>query len=72
MQASQISWEKEAFHRLPVRVWREMMDAFYPKTAWLCLGRDAFDRLHAYKVQHGIPTFEQALIQVMEKAEDRT
>jgi uncharacterized protein DUF6084 len=67
LQAAPISWEKEASYRMPVRVWREMMDAYYPNTAWLCLGREAFDRLYAFKVQHGIPTFDQALLQVMER-----
>jgi len=67
LQAAPISWEKEASYRMPVRVWREMMDAYYPNTAWLCLGRDVFDRLYAFKVQHGIPTFDQALLKVMEK-----
>jgi hypothetical protein len=61
LQVEPISWEKEATYRLPISVWREMMDAYYPNTAWLCLRRDAFDRLYAYKVRHGIATFEQAL-----------
>jgi hypothetical protein len=38
-----------------------MMDAYYPNSAWLCLQRDAFERLYQYKVQNGIPTWEQAL-----------
>ena len=67
LQAGQVSWEKESSYRLPVSVWREMMDVYYPNTAWLCLRRDAFDRLYAYKVRHGIPTFEQTLMEVMEK-----
>jgi len=61
LQVTQISWEKEAPYRMPVRVWRSMMDAYYPNTAWLCLRRDVFDRLCAYKVKQGIPTFEEAL-----------
>jgi hypothetical protein len=65
LQVSQISWEKEASFRLPVRTWSEMMDAYYPNSAWLCLDRQAFDRLYAYKVKHGIPTFEQALTQAL-------
>ncbi len=48
-------------YKLPVRVWKEMMDIYYPNSAWLCLRRDAFDRLHEYKMRHGIPTWEQAL-----------
>lgn len=61
LQTSQISWEKEAKYRLPVRVWQEMMDLYYPNSAWLCLRRDAFDRLYQYKMRRGIPTWEQAL-----------
>jgi Family of unknown function (DUF6084) len=64
LQVSPISWQQDARFRLPVRVWREMMDAYYPNTAWLCLRRDVFDRLNQYKMQHGIPTWE-ALIESM-------
>jgi len=38
-----------------------MMDHYYPNTAWLCLRRDVFERLHRYKVERAIPTWEQAL-----------
>jgi hypothetical protein len=70
LQASQISWEKEASYRMPIRVWREMMDAYYPNTAWLCLRREAFDSLYDYKLRHGLTTFEEALHHVMQpKAE---
>ncbi|MBA4182775.1 MAG: hypothetical protein H0X49_02020 [Acidobacteria bacterium] len=61
IQISQISWSKETQFRLPVRVWREMMEHYYPNSAWLILRRDAFERLQKYKMQRGIPTFEQAL-----------
>ena len=65
LQVAPISWEKEARFSLPVKVWREMMDAYYPNTAWLNLRRDVFDRLYQYKMQHGIPTWEQALESVL-------
>jgi hypothetical protein len=61
IQVAQISWSKEAQFRLPVSVWREMMEHYYPNSAWLILRRDAFERLQKYKMQRGIPTFEQAL-----------
>ena len=47
--------------RLPVSAWKKMMDAYYPNTAWLCLRRDVFERLHQYKMERGIPTWEQTL-----------
>lgn len=61
LQVGQISWNKEASFRLPVQVWREMMEHYYPNSAWLCLRKDLFDRLSQYKTRAGIPTWERAL-----------
>jgi hypothetical protein len=69
MQVAQIPWDRESRYRLPVRAWREMMDIYYPNSAWLCLRRDVFDRLYRYKVRGGIPTWEQALEKLL-KDED--
>lgn len=61
LQVVPIPWDKEARFKLPVKAWHQMMDIYYPNTAWLCLRRDVFERLYQYKVEHGIPTWEQAL-----------
>jgi Family of unknown function (DUF6084) len=61
LQVVPVPWNKEARFRLPVRVWREMMDLYYPNSAWLYLRRDVFQRLYEYKMQRGIATWEQAL-----------
>ena len=61
LQVAQISWDKEAAFRLPVPVWKEMMERYYPNSAWLCLRKDVFDRLYQYKSRSGLPTWEQAL-----------
>jgi hypothetical protein len=61
LQIAQIPWEKEAMFRLPVPVWKQMMELYYPNLAWLCLRKDVFDRLYQYKSQCGIPTWEQAI-----------
>jgi hypothetical protein len=65
LQVAPISWEREARFKLPVKVWREMMDSYYPNSVWLSLRRDVFDRLYQYKMQHGIPTWEQVLEDVL-------
>jgi hypothetical protein len=61
LQVGPISWDQEARFKLPVSLWREMMDSYYPNTAWLCLRRDVFERLNQYKIQRGIPTWEQVM-----------
>jgi Family of unknown function (DUF6084) len=65
LQVTQVPWEKEALYRLPVHVWREMMDIYYPNSVWLNLRRDVFERLNRYKMRRGIPTFEQALERII-------
>ncbi len=69
MQVAQISWEKEAKYRLPARVWQEMMNHYYPNTAWLCLRKDVFDRLYRHKVKSGFTSWEQALESVLPEIE---
>ena len=61
LQVAPIPWDREAKFRLPVHVWRDMMDQYYPNLAWLALRRDIFDRLYKFKVARGIPTWEQAM-----------
>lgn len=69
LQVAPISWDQEARFKLPVKAWREMMESYYPNTVWINLRRDVFDRLHLYKMVHGIPTWEQALERVMNNEE---
>ena len=61
LQVAQVPWDREANFRLPVAVWRKMMDQYYPNAAWLCLGRDAFDQLAQFKAKHGLATWDQTV-----------
>ena len=61
LQVAPISWDKEAKYRLPVKAWKDLMDVYYPNSAWLALRRDTFEKLYQYKVREGIPTWEEAL-----------
>jgi hypothetical protein len=56
-----VPWEKEASFRLPVRVWREVMDRYFPGSAWIRLGRESFDALHRFKGRRALPTWDDAV-----------
>ena len=74
LQTARISWEKEAEFRLPVRVWKEMMDHYFPNSAWIRLRKDAFDQLYDYKIRMGFPTWEatvEALLRASEQEVER-
>ncbi len=70
LQVMPIPWDKEVRFRIPVKVWKDLMDAYYPGIAWLCLERHAFDQLYRYKVERGIPTWEQALDSLLRAAQE--
>lgn len=67
LQIAQIGWDKEARFRLPVQVWRDMMDLYYPDSVWLRLQRDLFDRLYEYKRSQGVATWEETIERLLSK-----
>jgi hypothetical protein len=69
LQVARISWEKEAEFRLPVRLWKQMMDRYFPNSAWIRLHKDAFDRLYDYKMRMGFPTWESAVEALLRASE---
>jgi len=56
-----VPWEKEAPFRLPVRVWRELMDHYFPGGAWIRLRRESFDALHGFKGRRALATWDDAV-----------
>lgn len=61
LQVNRISWNAEAAHRLPVRVWRETMDLYFPDSAWLRLDRETFERLVAFRARRALTSWEAVL-----------
>lgn len=69
LQVANIPWDRETNYRLSAALWRQMIDDYYPNTAWLCLERNTFDRLYQYKVRRGILTWEQLLDKLLRTEE---
>ena len=65
LQIGQISWSKEANYRLPVALWKEVINIHFPNSAWIRLPKDVFDQLHQYKIAHGLVTWEQVLVHLL-------
>ncbi len=70
LQIAQIPWGRDANYRVPVRLWKDMMDLYYPNTAWVCLRRDVFERIEEFRSAHGNTTWEQALEQMLSEASE--
>jgi hypothetical protein len=65
LQVAPISWEQETRFKLPVKIWRDMMDSYYPNSVWINLHKDTFEHLYRYKTQHGLLNWEQALEHIL-------
>jgi len=61
LQAQRIAWDKECVYRMRLEVWKGLMDAMYPNSAWLVLRRDVFGRLDAFKRARGLATWEETI-----------
>jgi Family of unknown function (DUF6084) len=60
LRVAPIAWDKETKFRVPVEVWRSMMDLYYPNSVLLSIPKDMFERLHRYKMTHAAGTWERA------------
>lgn len=56
-----VPWNCDASYRLPVAVWRETLDAFFPNSAWLRVSREVFNELYQFKIAQGLPTWDATL-----------
>jgi hypothetical protein len=68
--AEPVSWSLEATYRLPVAVWRGVMDLYFPNSGWLRVNRDVLDRLQRFKVSRALPTWDQAFELLLKQAEE--
>lgn len=67
-----VPWDKEAACSLPVAVWREAMDLYFPGTAWIRVRRDTLDALQRFKSRRALPTWDDAIGALIEGAEEST
>ncbi|MER5935380.1 DUF6084 family protein [Streptomyces sp. NPDC002054] len=63
-----VPWDREATCRLPVEVWREMIEQHFPGCGWIRLPRDTMDALLAFRSQHALPSWEATLRALLEES----
>jgi hypothetical protein len=66
-----VPWDREFSYRLPVAVWRETMDRHFPGSAWIRMRRESVDALHRFKSRRGLPTWEDAIAELLADDADR-
>jgi hypothetical protein len=70
--AEPISWNLETTYRLPVSVWRGVMDLYFPNSGWVRISRDTIDALQRFKSVRALPTWDQAFELLLKHAGEDT
>jgi hypothetical protein len=52
---------------MPVAIWRDLVEHYYPQSAWVALHRDTLDALQAEKRRRGLPTPGECLAAMLEE-----
>ncbi|GLF95408.1 DUF6084 family protein [Streptomyces yaizuensis] len=66
-----VPWDLEAAVRLPVKVWREMMEQHFPGCGWVRLPADVLDELLAFRTRRSLPSWESTVRALLGAADTR-
>jgi hypothetical protein len=57
----QVPWSAESTYRLPVAVWRGMVERDFPNAGWIRCNRETIDALGRYKTRRALPTWDATI-----------
>ncbi|MEO7397882.1 MAG: DUF6084 family protein, partial [Ilumatobacteraceae bacterium] len=63
-----VPWHVETHYRMPVKVWRDLMDLYFPNSGWIRLRRETIDTLTRYKAERAIPSWDDAFERLLKEA----
>jgi len=63
-----VPWHVEAAYRLPVAVWRDVVEFYFPNSGWIRLRRETLDALTRFKAGRGLPTWEDTFERLLKEA----
>ena len=58
-QVAPIAWDAETRYRLPVPVWRQLIDLHFPGSGWIRLRRDTLGELRAFRSQRALLSWDE-------------
>jgi hypothetical protein len=63
-----VPWSAEASYRMPVSVWRDLVNAHFPGSAWLRCSQETLDSLSDFKARRALPTWDATLLALLAEA----
>ncbi len=66
----QVPWDCEASYQLPVSVWNQMIDFYYPNSGWVRLDRDVVEALAHIKAARGLTSLDATVESLLAAADE--
>ncbi len=70
LQMVLVPWSCSVDYRIPVAVWRETIEHYYPNTGWVALRSQTLDTLERERVARGLPTSDACVQHLLDEARD--
>ncbi|HYZ81228.1 MAG TPA: DUF6084 family protein [Solirubrobacteraceae bacterium] len=70
LQIVLLPWSNSIGFRMPMRVWRETIEHYYPGTAWIGLRTETLEALQRAKLQRGLATLDATVTALLGDARD--
>jgi hypothetical protein len=65
---AQVPWDQEASYRLPVAVWRDLMEETFPGSEWVRMHRDTVEALAHYRHVRGLTSWDAVVTTLLAEA----
>ena len=69
LQMVLVPWNTSIDFRMPVSVWRETIEHYYPRLGWAALTHPTLEALQHAKRQRGLPTLDATVSALLEETE---
>jgi hypothetical protein len=70
LQMVLVPWSCSVDFRMPIAVWRETIEHYYPNTAWVALHNETLRLLEHSRVAHGLPTHDACILRLLGEEHD--
>ena len=64
---SLVPWSATTDFRMPVAAWKDLIEHYYPQSAWVGLSADTLAALQREKARRGAHTFDTCLRELLDE-----
>lgn len=62
----QVPWDCDTSYKMPIAVWKQMMEVYYPGSGWMRVDHDVVSAVADYRAEHGFTTWDETLTHLLD------